>query len=134
MKSLFLSILFLFVMTQIIFAQADWVHFDNSSTLVYSNDNLGNHLIDYSYAGYQGGGVAIPTNMAVQQTITAVNGDNSANIQNAINTVGALTPDANGFRGVVLLNPGTYEMDGILTFNNNSGVVLRGSGTNTVLV
>lgn len=96
---------------------------------------MGNHLIDYSYAGYEGGGVAIPTNLAVQQVVGAVSGDNTANIQKALNQVGSLTPDANGFRGVVLLNPGTYEMDGTLTFNSNNGVVLRGSGTNnTTLV
>jgi len=122
------------VLPDTVFAQADWVHFDGNSTLVYSNDNLGNHLIDYSYAGYQGGGVAIPTNLTVQQTVSPVGGDNTANIQNALNTVGSVTPDPNGFRGAVLLSPGTYEMDGALTFNNN-GVVLRGSGTNnTTLV
>ncbi len=118
-----------------VFAQADWVQFSRSRTLIYSNDNLGNHLVDYSYAGYEGGGVAIPTNLPAQQTVSPVSGDNTANIQDALNYVGGLTPDTNGFRGVVLLNPGTYEMDGALTFNDNSGVILRGSGTNnTALV
>lgn len=122
-------------MTEFVFAQANWVHFDNNGTLVYTNDNLGNHLIDYSYAGYEDGGVAIPTNIAVQQTVSAIAGDNTANIQNAINAVGTLAPNTNGIRGIVLLNPGTYEMDGVLTFNSNNGVVLRGSGTNnTTLV
>jgi len=118
-----------------VLAQADWVHFNANGTLVYSNDNLGNHLIDYSYAGYGGGGVAIPTNIIVRETLDPITGDNTANIQNAINAVGALPPDANGFRGVVLLNLGVYQMNGTLTFNNNAGVVLRGSGTtNTTLV
>jgi hypothetical protein len=125
---------FFFAMTAGVFAQAGWVHFNSSGSLVYSNDNLGNQLPDYSYAGYEGGGVAIPTNMAVQQTLNPIQGDNTANIQNAINAVGALAPDANGFRGVVLLNPGTYEMDGSLTFNNNNGVVLRGSGANSTIL
>lgn len=116
-----------------VFAQADWVHFDGSHTLVYSNDNLGNHLIDYSYAGYQGGGVALPANIPVRQTLSALSGDNTASIQHAINAVGSLTPDANGFRGVVLLGQGVYGMDGALTLSS-SGVVLRGSGTNTTLV
>ncbi|HEV2320653.1 MAG TPA: hypothetical protein VGV18_12930 [Verrucomicrobiae bacterium] len=136
MNRLIPSLVFLLTASGMDFAQADWVHFDSTGqTLVYSNDNLGNHLIDYSYAGYEGGGVAIPTNIPVQQTVNAARGDNTANIQNAINYVGGLTPDTNGFRGVVLLSPGTYEMDGTLTFNSNNGVILRGSGTNnTTLV
>jgi len=134
MKS-FAVLFFLFAIMETGFAQADWVHFNDNGVLVYANDTLGNHLMDYSYAGYQGGGVAIPTNMAIKTNLSAVVGDNTAILQNAINYVGSLTPDTIGFRGVVLLNPGTYEMDGALTFNSNSGVVLRGSGTNnTVLV
>lgn len=122
-------------MAKAVFAQANWVHFGNSGMLVYSNDNLGNHLINYSYAGYKSGGVAIPTNQTVEQTVSAIVSDNTANIQNAINAVGDLSPDTNGFRGIVQLNPGTYEVDGSLTFNSNNGVVLRGSGTNnTTLV
>jgi hypothetical protein len=113
-------------------AQSQWVHFGTNGALVYFSDDLTNHLIDYSYAGYEGGGVAIPTNMTVQQTVNPVSGDNTTNIQNGIDAVSALAPDANGFRGVVLLNPGSYEMDGIITIST-SGVILRGSGTSTVL-
>src|SRR6516164_4418548 len=87
------------------FGQAQWVHFGTNGTLVYFSDDLTNHFIDYSYAGYQGGGVALPTNQPVMQTVGAIAGDNTANIQNAINAVGNLTPAANGVRGVVLLNP-----------------------------
>ena len=86
--------------------QSAWVHYDNTHTLVYSNDVLGNHIPDFSYAGYQGGGVPLPTNAVVQQTVSAIAGDNTANIQNAINAVGNLGLNANGFRGVVSLNPG----------------------------
>lgn len=113
-------------------AQAHWVYFNTNHTLVYSNDDLGNHLIDYSYAGYEGGGVALPTNEPVVQTLSAVNGDNTSPIQNALNSAGNLTPGTNGIRGVVLLNPGTYNIAGTLSIGS-SGVILRGSGTNTVL-
>ena len=89
------------------FGQAQWVHFGTNGSLVYFNDDLTNHLVDYSYAGYMGGGVALPTNQPVRQTVSAIAGDNTANIQNAINAVGSLAADANGIRGVVLLNPGT---------------------------
>lgn len=111
--------------------QADWVHFNSGrTTLVYSNDDLGNHLIDYSYAGYEGGGVALPTNQTVQQTLSPFAGDNTTQIQNAINTVGGLTQGTNGVRGVVLLNAGVYNISGTLSIGK-SGVILRGSGNTT---
>ncbi len=113
-------------------AQATWVHFGTNGALVYNSDNLGNHLIDYSYAGYESGGVALPTNQVVRTNLSVVAGDNTAQIQNAINYVGSLTADASGSRGVVLLNPGTYTLAGTLSLSQG-GVVLRGSGTNTVL-
>lgn len=112
-------------------AQAIWVHFDpTQSFLIYSNDNMGNRLPDFSFAGYEGGGVAIPTNIVVKTNLSAIAGDNTAHIQGAINYVSGLSADANGFRGVVLLNPGTYIIGGSLTISAG-GVVLRGSGDNT---
>ena len=80
----------------------------------------GNHLPDFSFAGYEEGGMAIPTNVPVAETINPVNGDNTANIQDAINAVSALTPDVNGFRGAVLSNPGTYIIGGTLRLNANA--------------
>jgi hypothetical protein len=106
---------------------AQWVHFNTNHFLVYSNDDLGNHISDFSYAGFQGGGVALPTNAVVKTNLSAVVGDNTSRIQGAINSVSSMSPDATGFRGVVLLNPGIYEVDGTLTIGQ-SGVVLRGSG------
>ena len=131
MKNLFTSFLILLLaVSSSRAAQSAWVHFDTNHFLVYSNDNLGNHLPDFSFAGYEGGGVAIPTNIPVKQTLNPVAGDNTAQIQSAINAVASLTPDANGFRGAVLLNPGTYQIAGTLTISSG-GVVLRGSGNNT---
>ena len=123
------GLLFLFVAANFCAAQSAWVHYDANHTLVYSNDDLGNHIPDFSYAGYMEGGVELPTNVPVQETLGAASGDNTTNIQNALNYVGSL-PVVNGFRGAVLLNPGTYEMDGSLTLNQ-SGVVLLGSGGST---
>ncbi len=48
-------------------------------------------------------------------------------IQAAIDRVSALTPDANGFRGAVLLKKGVYLVEGSL-YIRASGVVLRGEG------
>ncbi len=48
-------------------------------------------------------------------------------IQNAINSVSAMAPNANGFRGAVLLTAGNYPISGSLSITA-SGVVLEGQG------
>ena len=98
--------------------------------LVYVADSLGNKIPDFSNAGYKGGGVAIPY-VAVKETVWPVLGDNSANIQAAIDRVSALPPDASGFRGAVLLRMGTYELENPVTIKA-SGVVLRGEGMSDI--
>ena len=100
--------------------------------LAYTTDAMGNRIPDYSYAGYAGGGVGIPM-LPVKRIVSVVSGDNTANIQNAINAVAALTPDANGFRGAVYLNAGTYTCSGSLSWSAG-GVVLRGAGPSTVIL
>jgi hypothetical protein len=98
--------------------------------LVYIADSLGNRIPDFSNAGYMGGGVKLPL-VAVKETIWPVKGDNSANIQAAIDRVSALTPDANGFRGAVLLRAGIYDLFSPL-YIKASGVVLRGEGMSDI--
>jgi len=114
---------------------------ENSNSLVYlstsgklgynkfaneGETNKDNVIPDFSSAGYKGGGVALPE-IPVKKTIAAVAGDNRQLIQNAIDEVKNLPLDANGFRGTVLLQAGTYEVDGTLIIDR-SGVVLRGVG------
>src|SRR5262245_43455528 len=86
-----------------------WVLPDSRGRLPYQPDGLGNRLFDSSGAGYKSGLVPIP-NAPVKVTISPVAGDNRANIQNAINQVQALSPDANGIRGAILLNAGVYPI------------------------
>jgi hypothetical protein len=103
--------------------------------LVYIADDQGNTIIDSSHAGYGGGGVAIPT-VPVRETIWPVAGDNTENIQAAINKVAARPLDAGGFRGAVLLKGGYYRMATPVKIEA-SGVVLRGEGmsdTGTILI
>ena len=103
--------------------------------LVYIADSLGNKIPDFSNAGYKGGGVPIPY-VPNKETIWPVLGDNSANIQAAIDKVSALPPDAFGFRGAVLLKAGTYELEKPISIKT-SGVVLRGermSEIGTILI
>jgi len=85
--------------------------------------------MDFSSAGYQGGGVALPSPAAVV-TVTPLGGgaDDTANIQDAINQVSSRTPDASGFRGAIQLSAGNFLVGQTLTISA-SGVVLRGSGS-----
>lgn len=104
-----------------------WVTVGSDGRLHYRTDSNGNRIMDFSVAGYGGGGVALPS-LPVVRTVSPVSGDNTANIQAAINAVSQLAPNSNGFRGAVLLSPGTYNVNGTLNLNA-SGVVLRGSGS-----
>ena len=85
-----------------------------------------NIIPDFSHAGYMGGGVALPEVPTVI-TLSPAEGDDTERIQKAINQVEAMSPDANGFRGAVLLRTGCYDVEGQL-FIEKSGVVLRGEG------
>jgi hypothetical protein len=98
--------------------------------LIYVSDSLGNKIPDFSNAGYKGGGVAIPY-VPNKVTVWPVVGDNTENIQAAIDKVSALPLDASGFRGAVLLKIGTYNLEKPVTIKA-SGVVLRGEGMSEI--
>jgi hypothetical protein len=103
--------------------------------LVYVPDQQGNTIPDFSCAGYGGGGTPIPS-VPIKETVWPVAGDNTANIQAAIDRVSVLPLDKNGFRGAVLIRMGYYKMETPLRVQA-SGVVLRGEGmgdTGTVLI
>src|SRR5216110_2545914 len=76
--------------------------------LVYTYDTNGDRIMDFSECGYGGGGVAI-SDVPVKITLTPVAGDNSPQIQAALDAVGQMPKDANGFRGAVLLKASVYE-------------------------
>jgi hypothetical protein len=120
---------FVLLATALLSAQAtsSWVFVGSDGHLHYKTDSQGNRIMDFSWAGYKGGGVPLPT-VATQRTVNPSGGDDTAAIQSAISAVSALTPDANGFRGAVVLAPGTFHISGQLNINA-SGVVLRGSGS-----
>ena len=95
----------------------------------YANEgqtNSVNIIPDFSRCGYMGGGVAIP-DVPVATTSSPRNGDDTQMIQNAIDHVSSLSPDANGFRGAVLLTAGRYQVSDTLMITAG-GVVLRGQG------
>lgn len=113
----------------------------NSSQLIYLDQgeltyvpfamqrqsNVVNTIPDFSYAGYMGGGVSLPTDISIEATVSPEEGEDAQRIQAAINLVEALEPDQHGFRGVVLIKAGHYSLENILTIKA-SGVVLRGEG------
>jgi hypothetical protein len=82
--------------------------------------------IDFSYAGYGGGGVAIPSVPAVL-SVQPSGGDDTALLQGAIDAASALPIRADGYRGAVFLRAGRYRVAGQLHIRA-SGVVLAGSG------
>lgn len=125
-----LSIYSCLVFSQDIPPAASLVYPGTDGRLVYIADSLGNTIPDFSNAGYKGGGVPIPY-VPNKITVWPVPGDNSGNIQAAIDKVSAMPPDASGFRGAVLLKMGTYELEKPVTIRT-SGVVLRGEGMSDI--
>lgn len=87
--------------------------------------------IDFSCAGYGGGGVAIPVAPAVI-SVRPSGGDDTQLLQGAIDQVSALPLGDDGFRGAVLLRPGQYRVAGKLEIRAG-GIVLRGSGAATIV-
>jgi hypothetical protein len=109
--------------------KSTWAFFNAGGTLSYKTlDSRGDKMMDFSYAGYGGGGVALP-NVPVAETLSPSGGDDTAAIRAAL-TRTAARPLVDGFRGAVLLRPGTWRVTGALSITT-SGVVLRGSGSGT---
>lgn len=93
---------------------------------IYQPDSLGNRIPDFSFAGYKSGEQSIPEG-AIKITVPITTGDATNRIQAAIDYVSKLPADKNGLRGVVLLQTGSYSVEGSLRLHT-SGVILRGSG------
>ena len=106
---------------------SQWVYRAQGGRLMYKTTPAGDRIMDFSSAGYRGGGVSLP-DVPVKRTVSPSNGeDDAARIQAAINEVSAL-PLEGGFRGAVLLTPGTFSCASIIAIEAE-GVVLRGSGS-----
>ena len=109
----------------------------DDDALIYVADADGNRIPDFSYAGYHRGEAAVPDVPAALE-LGPVDGDDTQQIQDAIDEIGAMPRGPDGLRGAVVLAPGDYEIAGTLELRH-SGVVLRGAGdgedpaTNTIL-
>lgn len=100
--------------------------------LAYTPDSLGNRIPDFSYCGYRASSARIPQ-AAVKVVVPVSAGDATLRIQSAIDYVSRLPQDRNGLRGAVLLQKGVYNVEGSLLLHT-SGVVLRGSGVETIVM
>jgi hypothetical protein len=104
---------------------SEWVFMNPDGKLVYKKTERGDRIMDFSHAGYMGGGVAIP-DVPVVLTVTPSGSDDTEIIQNAVNKVSAMKIKGN-FRGAVLLAPGDFTISKTITISAD-GVILRGSG------
>ena len=83
---------------------------------------------DFSHVGYLTSGERdLPNYEMSRRTVSAVNGDDWANIRDAINEVASFTPDANGYRGVVYLPDAAYEVSQPIRIST-SGIIVEGGG------
>ena len=108
-----------------------YVSLNKDGSLVYHPDEKGNILPDFSKVGYYAHAKAIPF-VAVVKTV-APSANSQQTIQSAIDEVSKMPLNKNGFRGAILLKKGVYKIPGTIHVNS-SGIVLRGEGSETVLV
>ena len=88
----------LFLPSQLVFAaQSEWAHIGADGRLNYRPLPAGDRILDFSHAGYLGGGQRIP-DVPVQKTITPSGSDDSMAIQTAINDISRRAL-RDGFRG-----------------------------------
>lgn len=105
---------------------SEWVYFNKKGKLEYKLTEKGDRIMDFSHAGYMGGGVSVP-DVPVKISISPTGNDDTELIRNALEEISGL-PLVNGFRGAVLLAPGEYIISAAINIGTD-GVVLRGSGS-----
>lgn len=103
------------------------VKYQKGKGLSYIQDQFGNHIPDYSTAGYKNGSPIpdVPTRLTLEPSTT--DQDDTDRIQQAIDELSKQSPDAHGIRGAILLEAGHYQVNGRLKIST-SGVILRGEG------
>ena len=108
-------------------ARSEWVYPGPDGKLVYKTTPAGDRIMDFSHAGYLGGGVPLPMVVVKRTVKPSGSNDQTAAIQAALDEVAALKLEK-GFRGAVLLEPGVFPCSDTLALRAH-GVVLRGSGS-----
>lgn len=118
--------------TQQTVGESKYAYYGDADRLINPLDELGNRVPDFSSAGYLYGNRPVPdvvgsVDAARIVTVSPVVGDDMGNIQAAIDQVGLMTPGNDGFRGVVQLTAGEFEISNQVRILQ-SGIVLRGVG------
>lgn len=106
--------------------KSEWVFYGNNGILQYKTLEKGDRIMDFSFAGYKGGGIKIP-DVGIKVTVKPSGKDDTETIQAAIDKV-AKMPLVGDFRGAVILEPGDYTISKTIQISS-SGVVLRGIGS-----
>lgn len=106
------------------------------STITIAPYANGDRIPDYSFCGYMAGDEELPDLLADPDIpvirLSAPAGDATGMIQRALDFAGGMTARPDGFKAVVLLTDGVYNVEGSLRISS-SGIVLRGQGHNTIL-
>ena len=96
----------------------------------------GDRIPDYSFCGYMAGEAALPDLLKDSSVpvirLEAPAGDATSLLQGIIDHASTLPVQSNGFRAVVLLDKGTFNIGGALKISTG-GIVIRGSGPGTVI-
>jgi hypothetical protein len=111
--------------------QSQWVRPQADGRLAYEPTATGDHIVDFSYAGYRSGGVAIPE-AAVTETLAPTGADDTAALQAALDRVAARAAQAHAPQAL-LLAPGDFHLSAPIHLAA-SNVVLRGSGRDKTTV
>lgn len=118
--------LLLFLWAAPVVAQAPSAHLDGAGKLVYKATPRGDHIVDFSYAGYMGGGVALPANVPAVETLYPSGQDDTKALQAALDK--AAERAAAEHKLVALsLAAGTFHLSETVHLRGGS-VVLRGAG------
>lgn len=83
--------------------------------------------IDFSSAGYGGGGVALPE-VPARFAVTPSTGDDTRLVQAAIDAVGRMPLDAHGLRGAVVLRGGRFRIEGQLRLGGSRCIAAHAAG------
>lgn len=113
---------------------SDWVK-QGQNQLIYQMDSRGNRIMNFAAAGYKGG-EALPnpstlfgsSTWRIENVSAPANGaDATQLIQAAIDKVSGYSAWGHGYRGVVKLSDGLYNISNTLNINTG-GVILLGGG------
>lgn len=105
-------------------ASSDWVHPGPGGKMIYKRTAKGDRIMDFSYAGYGEGGVALP-DITARDTLAPSGGDDTAAIQAAIDHL-AMRSEHDDMPRALLLRAGAFHLSRTVTLP--SGVLLRGEG------